>query len=474
MDKGYSISVRIKEGMWKDAFPPFGAKIGNGQPLERISATWGDMWSKVEAHDKVCKVLGQSFGKSNDNEKVKPVSLEEMHKTLDDIENWIAQYGNILTYPSSSLAWKKAIKQTMEDNDLDSLLVLSAAFPEQFKETISGITLADNRSGKWLSTIKIKPELDPKAEKDLIDKFLSLPEGLEKPVVAPANEEIKPIKDNDTVKPEIEQNVQPIGEVEPEKVEVKKIFFTKESTELSNYLIETLTELSKNGKDRAVNREMLDSKLKSWVNDPEHNIEMTDFFEEQLCSAIVQMPMSNLDDFSLFWSSNKKLPMRDALSFLTSPKFWGLMKYPDEKEKEFILDTLLPSLLTISNLKFLDKYTLGKEILKPVKKNEEVFRSRLNFWCAIGGSPTESKPRVQPNDDLFVNSNNIEEISLNNWIIKQKNDMWTKELYYFITEVVGANPMDNLKKAYDEMITREDIKRKEISGIPKNISKIKI
>lgn len=424
MEKGSSMLIRIREGMWRDSLAPFGNKIGNGAPLERINQNWVDVWDKVSIHAETCKVLGHTIFKTD--ERVKPVSLEEMDKTIDILENWVAKNGHILTFPPSSFAWKKAVEQTIIDNDIDSLVVLVAAFPQQIKETISKIKLTDNKASKWLSTIQLKTEeeLNPEKQKEILDKNLSI-------------NPITPIK------------------------EERKAHFSKEENDLFEYLIEVFKDLRNNGKENSVNKENLDAKIKEWLNKEGQTVLINDLFEEALYGAIIKMPLNDLETFAKFWPGNKKFKIADSLSLFSSPKFWGLMKYPENAERTYLLDNLLPALITISDLPFSMKYQIGKEVLTPVKKNPEIFRQRLSFWSAIGGSLNDTKPNkggdfYAAQEDIFVSSNNApkEDISLSNWILKQQNPMWTKELHHFLKDVVGIE-MENVNKAYQEVMENE-------------------
>lgn len=442
MEKMYASSIysRIKQGSWRDAFPPFGPKIGFGQKLEKIEDSWGDKWAAIEDYNNIAKNLGQSIGKPNENERVKPVPLEDIHSFLDKMEDWVATYGNILTFPASSQGWKKAIEKTIMDGDIDQTLIMIAAFPEQFKETVINITLPENRAGKWLKTFIIKPEkkeLAPAEQKSEL-------ENINVPQAAVVVDKIVSQESSTPAREEVSKEI---------NNPVRKPFFNAGEKATIIWLNETLNELENNDKDKAVNKEIMDKKIKDWVNRENSKTTMDSFFEDEFYGALVNMKIDQLKSLQRFWPNNKKLPISDSLALLSSTKFWGLIKHPEQQERDFIFSNILPTIISIENLKFSEKYQIGKEMLKPAIKNADLFRQRLYLWTGIGGVPTDKKPKnIKYEEDMFSSTNNAneEEVSIVNWIIKKENPMWIKELKNFADE--RGLVLESLNKAYDATI----------------------
>lgn len=456
MEKMYASSIynRIKQGSWRDAFPPFGPKIGFGQKLEKIEDSWADKWVAIDNYNNIAKTLGQSIGKPNENEKVKPIAIEDMHSFLDKMEDWVATYGNILTFPASSQGWKKAIEKTIMDGDIDQTLIMIAAFPEQFKETVLNLSLPENRAGKWLKTCIVKEEkkeLAPAEQKSEL-------ESINLPNLSITAEKIAA---SDTVASEKEESSKEINTNTPP---VRKPYFNAGEKATLAWLNETLSELSYNEKDKAVNKEIMDKKIKDWVNREESKTTMDSFFEDEFYGALVNLKIDQLKSLQRFWPNNKKLPIADSLALLSSTKFWGLIKHPEPQERDFIFSNILPTIISIENLKFSEKYQIGKEMLKPAVKNADLFRQRLNLWTGIGGVPTDKKPKsIKYEEDVFNSINNAseEEVSIMSWIIKKENPMWIKELKNFADE--RGLVLESLDKAYNTIKDTERYKPKGLS-----------
>lgn len=407
-----SINVRLKQGSWRDSFPPFGPRMGKGELIKKTEESWSDVWQKINDFNQVAISVGGVFDKDN---RSTPVSLDKIHAFLDKLENWVAEYGHVLTWPSSSKAWKEAVRNTIDNGDLDSVILLAATFPEQFKETIQNIKEPNNKVGKWLNSFKeeTKPELVSSVEhKNEINEKNSNSIAEEKKIL------------QETLKP---------AEVTDIKIE-KKPFLNTLAKETMDWLMNIVKEFENDEHVLAVKKEKFDGKLKNWMrrNDSTDANQRLDFFAEQFFPAITHMDRKDLLVIYECWPNGKKIEIDSPDEVLTSKIFWALLKHAKDDTKEFIIDNMLPKTISLAQNRFEQKFKIGKDILSWATRNPELFNQRLNLWMNIGGSLTENAVLVSNtdgNEDLFTDpGKKIEKESLMSWILKSGNDMWVEEL----------------------------------------------
>lgn len=417
-----SIMNRIYQGSWKDALPPNSQRIGVDTPLENSGHSWIDVWEKQKNYSDIAESIGKIMGKDR---TAKAFPLEVLHSYFDSLENWVAINGNVLTFPPTQDAWDKAVKATVEKKDLDMVLILSSLAPKNFKELMKTIDLENNVT-KWFKTAKGIADTDASKNNIIEEKKL-------------LEESLKP-----------EPQIPSLEKKEENKfIPTKDYILTEQENRCFEWLKPIIEDVQlKNLPVGVAQNNMDDNVKKKKLNDGDF------FFDIELFGAIIKLNKEELVTLATVWPEHQKIAVYDSLAFLSSPKFWKGLNSTKEN-KDFIIENVLPLMLDISKLPFSNKYQIGKEILQYTTKSSDLFMQRLNLWLNIGGDLME-KPTIAVNfsDDFGDDFESLpmpkeEAPNLLNWIINQKNDMWTTEVHNLLDK--KGFKIESIDNAFNEL-----------------------
>jgi len=436
-----SIMNRIFQGSWRDALPPETPKIGVEKRLENSGHSWLDIWEKHNNYADIAESLGKIMSK---DKSAKSLPLNNLHAYFDILENWVGDYGHVLTFPPSQEAWNNAVKATIEKKDLDMALVLSATFPVSFSAVIKNVDFENNVT-KWFKTAK---DQTPEA---IIDKQESATTETimeEKKLLTQSLKSETPVQNGHHEEKNKRESFTPQKN--------KDYILTENEKKCFDWISSQIKEVQERELPLGVEQNNMDNSIKK------RKLSGGEFyFDTELFGAIIKLNKEQLLTLAKVWPEHQKIPVYDSLAFLSSPKFWKGLNSTNEN-KDFIIEKVLPVMLDISNLPFSNKYQIGKEILQYTTKSPELFMQRLNLWLNIGGDLVE-KPTISMNfaddfDDDFSQGNMPKEESPNllNWIINQKNNMWTKEVHNLLNK--KGFKIEAVDNAYEELNSQKAMK----------------
>lgn len=432
MEERTNIRMRLRNGIWQDAIPNFGPSFHESKFLEPLDSTWTDIWDKVKNHENTMQCINLSLsGKENDI--IKPVTLLELNNFLNNLEQWVSNNENNLTFPLTKDGWKKSVYETLEKNDLETFTLLCGAFPEQIKTVVDFESMPDNKIKKWWGSfnkeLDLKNNIVVSEEKSLVHADTS----------NPLNE-----VDKNSIKGETLVS-------EPEKAEKieKKVFSKKpegpyppsqeikESIESMNKLMKDINN-SYNGSSKT----LIDEYCKFHCLRKD-STEATNWFSKIFFSSFQHMEEESINFFIDNIPNWREQPVEtrplrnvNAMDVLNDIHFWSGLKFMQKKvthaKNKEILQNFIPSMLDISSLSVSNKIEIGKNMLKFAKSSEDAFRNKLMMWTAMGGSLTEHKK--EPTSDVFQSRKGTTPESLIKWILEEKNPKWDNVVIEYAKE----------------------------------------
>jgi len=433
-----NIKLRLKEGIWQDSIPSFGASFEESESLDIQGSTWVDVKDKVSQAEQAMACISYLL-EGREKEIITPVSLSKLNAFLDTLEQWVEDNEDNLTIPSTKQGWSKAVQQTLEKEDLNTFALLCGAYPNQVQSIVSLETMPSNKIKKWWATFnnEVKEDLKEEVAEKLNEKAKEV-------LVSSANQDA--VDSVEKLEPEkmVSNNVDtPVSKPEykpfkkPDVATFKPSAAVLESEENLKSLIKEI-----NASDKGAATRLIDHFCHEAVRS-KNSDEATTWFSKVFMPSLSRLDEGSINLLVDNWPLWKNQPPEkrafknvDAENVIGDAVFWSALKDTQKKvsyqQNQRLCKEFVPTLLDISMMSFDAKMEVGKKMFKFAEKNEDIFRNRFNLWSGMGGSLTEQKHTER--EDVYQVKKDSSSDSMIKWISEQKNEKWNNVIIDYAKE----------------------------------------
>lgn len=422
------LSKRLAEAAWASEWPA-GAVLGetNALPTPSDWVPHALEWPRNNAL-KVIRALTV--------EGATPVSLEQAHRVLNQLEEWTERQRAILTWPASPLAFARALNHSASVGD-EGVAVVVSCYPAYCERMLEEARTLDPRLPEFTHIFGLKgyrkaPRVSPPVQPSS-EPAPAEPPSAEKPADAPAELPFPHRATEPVVAERASASAEPVdrapsaGRRQERQAPTSPVAPPTPSPWLMKWV-----EQLEGFPQPVLASEFLNQKVKDSVNT--HRGSEWQWFDQVFLEALFSLPEKEMRQLLDHWPTHTKFkpsptdnPNKLARWF-DQKRLWAWWRDAGPERQGLLATGGLARVIDGASIYQEDMPDFLGHITMYTKKNSTAFRQRLQLWESLGGKLDEPIP-----SSPLLDSQNVG--TVREWILAQENKEWASVLETVAPEV---------------------------------------
>ncbi len=405
------LTQRLKDAPWASEWPE-GAVFGeiNDKPQPSAWAPSYLEWSLLSAQ-KVMRAITEEGAPS--------VSVEQVHRTLNQLEEWTVRQRAFLTWPATPLGFARALVRSVEAKD-EAVAVVVATYPAFCERMLEEARLLEPSLPEYTSLLGVKGY-----RKVVRSKPEPLSPGPSSPAPEAAVQAAKPESPVEPARSAPQADL-PESPLRPDVSNARRVTRAQpvEKAEPSPLLLDWL-ERAESIYEPVLARQFIDQKIKENVQ--AHAGTPWHWFDQVFYPALLSLPEKKMGRLLELWPSQTQFKPgpkdrhNSIPSWFDTARPWVLFRDAGQDRQDLLVKGGFAALLDTSSLVPEEMPGFLEQLSSFAKGKSRVFSQRLHLWESLGGKLDEPMP-----DNELLSKAQVS--TVREWVLAQDQESWKEAM----------------------------------------------